>query len=289
MMRSKLFVPGVRPALFDKALGGAADALSIDLEDAVPEERKAAARAAVQAFVTSDSARGAAKLIIVRVNALGTPHFEADLQAVVRPGLALLNLPKPESADDVHAAVAALERAERVNGVDQPIRLLVNIETPKALRAAAAIAAAHPRVAGLQLGLGDLFEPQGIARRDVANVHAVMFAVRMAAAEAGIFAVDGAFADVADADGYRAEAWMAQRLGFAGKSCIHPSQVALAHEVFRPSRDEIEQALRVVEAARAAAAQGRGAFLVDGRMIDAPFLKRAEALLAAAQASADPP
>nr|WP_316644519.1 CoA ester lyase [uncultured Roseateles sp.] len=286
-MRSKLFVPGVRPELFGKALAGVADALSIDLEDAVPETAKAAARAAVQAFVTSDTARGAAKLLIVRVNALATPHFEADLQAVARPGLALLNLPKPESADDVHVAVAALERAERANGVEQPIRLLLNIETPKALRAAAAIAMAHPRVAGLQLGLGDLFEPQGIARRDAANVHAVMFAVRMAAAEAGVFAVDGAFADVADAEGYRVEARMAQRLGFAGKSCIHPSQVALAHEVFRPGREEIAQAWRVVEAARAAAAQGRGAFLVDGRMIDLPFLKRAEALLAAA--SANPP
>ncbi|TDP72328.1 citrate lyase subunit beta/citryl-CoA lyase [Roseateles toxinivorans] len=289
MMRSKLFVPGVRPELFDKALAGAADALSIDLEDAVPEERKASARDLVQAFVTSDAARSAVKLIIVRVNALGTPHFEADLQAVARPGLALLNLPKPESADDVRMAVAALERAERANGVDQPIRLLLNIETPKALRAVAAIAAAHPRVAGLQLGLGDLFAPHGIARRDAANVHAVMFAVRMAAAEAGVFAVDGAFADVADAEGYRAEARMAQRLGFAGKSCIHPSQVALAHEVFRPGGEEIEHARRVVEAARAAAAQGRGAFLVDGRMIDLPFLRRAEALLAAAEASADPP
>lgn len=289
MMRSKLFVPGVRPELFDKALAGAADALSIDLEDAVPEPAKAAARAAVQAFVTSDAARSAVKLIIVRVNALGTPHFEADLRAVARPGLALLNLPKPESADDVCVAVAALERAERANGVHEPIRLLLNIETPRALRAVAAIAAAHPRVAGLQLGLGDLFEPHGIARRDAANVHAVMFAVRMAAAEAGVFAIDGAFADVADAEGYRAEARMAQRLGFAGKSCIHPSQVALAHEVFCPSREEIERARRVVDAARAAAAQGRGAFLVDGRMIDPPFLRRAEALLAAAQASADPP
>lgn len=289
MMRSKLFVPGVRPELFDKALAGGADALSIDLEDAVPETAKAAARAAVQAFVTSDTVRRAAKLIIVRVNALGTPHFEADLLAVARPGVALLNLPKPASADEVRAAVAVLERAEAANGVARPIRLLVNIETPKALRDAAAIAGAHPRVAGLQLGLGDLFEPHGIARRDTANVHAVMFAVRMAAAEAGIVAVDGAFADVTDAEGYRAEARMAQRLGFVGKSCIHPSQVALAHEVFRPSSEEIEHARRVVEAAREAAARGLGAFMVDGRMIDLPFLKRAEALLAAAAAPGGPP
>lgn len=285
MMRSKLFVPGVRPEFFTKALASNADAISVDLEDAVPEEHKAAARAAALAFVTSDAARCAAKIIIVRVNGLASPYFEADLLAVARTGLTLLNLPKVESADDVRVAVAALERAEAANRVERPIRLLLNIETPKGLRAAGAIAGAHERVFGLQLGLGDLFEPHRIARRDVANVHAVMFALRMAAAEAGVLAVDGAFADVADADGYLAEAQMAQRLGFVGKSCIHPSQVALAHQVFRPSGVQIEHARRVVEAGRAAAAQGRGAFMVDGCMVDLPFLKHAEALLAAGQIS----
>jgi citrate lyase subunit beta/citryl-CoA lyase len=289
-MRSKLFVPGVRPELFAKALAGAADAISIDLEDAVPEAGKSAAREAAAAFVTSDPARQAAKLLIVRINALGTPHFEADVQALVRPGTALLiNLPKPETAAQVRVAVQALERAEAAAGVSPPIRLLLNIETPRALRHAAEIAGAHPRVAGLQLGLGDLFEPHGIQRRDPANVHAVMFALRLAAAEAGVFAVDGAFGDVQDAEGYRAEALMARRLGFIGKSCIHPSQVALANAVFAADADELAQARRIVEAARAAAAQGRGAFIVDGRMIDLPFLKRAEAIVAQAQVQGDPP
>ena len=179
------------------------------------------------------------------------------------------------------------ERAESAQGLAEPIRLLVNIETPKALRAAAEIARAHPRVAGLQLGLGDLFEPLGFDRRDTASVHAAMFAVRMAAGEAGIFACDGAFADIANEAGFRAEAEMARRLGFVGKSCIHPRQVAWANEIFRASDTEIALARRVVEAARQASSQGRAAFVVDGRMIDLPYLKRAEAIVAAADAASD--
>jgi len=118
-------------------------------------------------------------------------------------------------------------------------------------------------------------EPQAIAQS--------MFALRMAAGEAGVFAYDGAFADIRDADGYRAEAELARRLGFLGKSCIHPSQVALANAVFRPSDEEIAHAVRVVEAARDADARGVGAYVVDGKMIDPPFVLRARALVASAE------
>jgi citrate lyase beta subunit len=281
-MRSKLFVPGSRQELFAKALAGAADAISIDLEDAVVEERKDEARGLVRDWLRSGPQAGG-KLVIVRVNAMDTPHFDADLAAVVQPGLDVLNLPKPQSADDVRAACEAIARAERTNGVTRPVRLLLNIETPRALRDAAAIATADPRVMGLQVGLGDLFEPLGIARRELAAVQQVLFAVRLAAGEAGVEAYDGAFADVRDTQGYLAEAQLARRLGFAGKTCIHPSQVALANETFRPGDEEIAHALRVTQAAEAAGAQGVGAFLVDGRMIDRPFLLRARSIVATAR------
>lgn len=285
-MRSKLFVPGVRPELFAKALAGEADALSFDLEDSVPEQRKDEARGNVAGFVQSQPACDAAKVIVVRVNALGTPYFEADLLAVAGPGVAMINVPKVESAEDILAVVAVLERAEAGNGIDAPIRLLATIETPRGLRLAAGIASAHPRVAGLQLGLADLFEPHGIDRHDPANLHAALYAMRMAAAEAGVFAWDAAFADLGDADGFRAEAMMARRLGFAGKSCIHPSQVALANEVFQPDAEQIDAARRIVAASHEAGARGRGAFVVDGRMVDLPFLKRAEAIVASLDSSA---
>lgn len=281
LLRSKLFLPGSRPELFAKGLAGPADALSFDLEDAVPADAKAAARERVAEFVQSAAVRDARKLVIVRVNALGTPHFVEDIKATVVPGVDLINLPKCESADEVRAAAAAIAHVEARNAA-APVGLLVNIESAKGLRLAAPIAAAHPRVRGLQLGLGDLFEPLGIDRRDRAHVHAALFALRVAAGEAGVYCLDGAFADLDDEAGYLAEARLARSLGFLGKTCIHPRQVPLANAAFAATADEIEFARRVVAAARDASARGRGAFVVDGRMIDAPFLRRAEAILASA-------
>jgi len=282
-MRSKLFVPGSRPELFDKALAGPADGLSFDLEDSVTADRKAQARATLREMLRGEQARASAKTLIVRVNAMDTPYFAADIAAVVQPGLHLVNLPKPESVDDVRSAVAAIELAEQDNGVTEPVRLLLNIESPRALRLAYELASAHPRVAGLQLGLGDLFEPLGIARRENAAIQQAMFAVRMAAGEAGVFAYDAAYANIKDDAGFRAEAELAQRLGFLGKSCIHPSQIAAANEVFRPSDAEIAHAVKVLEAAREADAKGVGAYVVDGKMIDPPFFARAQAIVATAK------
>lgn len=281
-MRSKLFVPGARPELFGKALASAADAISIDLEDAVVESRKDEARAAVAELLRSSEAQTSTKSIIVRVNAFATAHFSADVRAIASPTLALVNLPKVESVAEVDLAMDVIDRAFVDAELRPTLRALANIESPKGLRNAAAIAG-HPRVAGLQLGYADLFAPFGIERRDPQHVYSVMFAVRMAAAEAGVFAYDGAFADIKDADGFRAEAGMARRLGFVGKSCIHPSQVALANDVFRPGDAEIQQAQRLLDAAREATGNGAGAFLLDGRMIDTPDIRRAERVVASSR------
>jgi citrate lyase subunit beta/citryl-CoA lyase len=286
MMRSKLFVPGSRPELFDKALAGNADGLSFDLEDAVAEPRKQEARRAVQAMLERQGQRQgqqSGKVLVVRVNAIDTSHFEADIEAVVRPGLAMINLPKPANVEAVRAASSAIAAMEKRMNVKTPIGLLLNIETPSALRDAAALATADSRVCGLQLGLGDLFEPLGVHRREQAAVAQAMFAVRMAAGEAGMPAWDSAFADFSDAEAFRQEAAMARRFGFAGKSCIHPNQVALANEAFAPNAAEIAHALKVVEAAETAAGDGVGAWVVDGKMVDAPFVGRARSIVAVAR------
>ncbi|KIQ19106.1 citryl-CoA lyase [Variovorax paradoxus] len=282
-MRSKLFVPGTRPELFAKSLGGAADGVCFDLEDAVSEPRKGEARDAVRQLLQSGEPAASGKTVIVRVNAMDTPHFADDIAAVGQSGVHLINIPKPESPAHVRAAVEAIERAEEANDVRTPIGLLLNIEAPSALRTAARLALAHPRVAGLQLGLGDLFEPLGIARREPAGIQQAMFAMRIAAGEAGVYAYDGAFADIRDAEGFRAEAMLSRNLGFLGKTCIHPSQVAIANEVFRPTDEEIAHAFKVVEAARDADAKGVGAYVVDGKMIDIPFVIRARAIVASAR------
>ena len=282
-MRSKLFVPASRPELFSKALVSDADALSFDLEDAVHESRKEEARRLLAEFLHSPAAVACRKTIIVRVNPAASRHFAADLDAVLQARVDLINLPKPQSSEEIRDALAAIEKIEHARGLKPRARLLINIESPLALRIAFQLAGAHARVAGLQLGLGDLFEPLAIARGDVAAVHAAMFATRMAAGEAGIFAYDAAFADIADMQGFRAEARRARDLGFLGKSCIHPSQIAMANEVFCPTAAEIAHAQKVVAAVAAAELTGLGAYVVEGKMVDGPFLTRAAAVLAEAR------
>jgi citrate lyase subunit beta/citryl-CoA lyase len=277
-MRSKLFVPASRPELFAKAMKGEADAISFDLEDAVDPSMKDVARKELRKFLKSLPAN-AGKTIIVRVNGLRSGHFEDDLAAIVCPALDLVNLPKPESADDVKACAAALARVERKAKHSEAIGILANIESPRAYRLAAEIATASARVEGLQVGYGDLIEPLNVHRYNPDAIASILLHVRIAAGEAGIWCYDGAWAKFKDTEGYKAEAEMARRLGYIGKSCIHPSQVPLANAVFRPTDEEIAHSLKVVEAARVAAEKGVGAFTVEGRMVDAPFIRRAEAIL----------
>lgn len=281
-MRSKLFVPGSRPELFAKAYAGEADAVSFDLEDSVPAERKAGAREAVAGFLREQAGVVARKCTVVRANPPGSAEFVHDLRALLGAGVDLLNLPRIESPEQVVEAVALIERIEAELGLPAGPRLLLNIETPRGLLAAAAIAAAHPRVAGLQLGLGDLFEPYGIARDEPGHVRAAMYTVAMAAAAAGVYACDSAHPDYTSEAAFEREARMSQRLGFVGKSCIHPRQVAWANRIYMPDAGELEWARRVKAAAREAAARGQAAFSVDGRMVDPPYLRRAERLLAMA-------
>jgi citrate lyase subunit beta/citryl-CoA lyase len=279
-MRSKLFVPGSRPELFPKALASAADALSFDLEDAVPEAGKAEARRLVGAALQAPEFARSKKILIVRVNALSTPHFAADLAEIAHARLDLVNVPKVESVSDIRQTANALARLEVERGITRPIGIIATIESPRGLRYAAEIASADPRVVGLQLGFADLFEPLGIDRTDAAAVRHVQLSLRLAAGEAGIWTCDAAYGAIKDLEGYRAEAQAAKRRGYIGKSCIHPSQIALANEIFRPSDEEVAFARRVVQAAEQTTA---GVFTIDGRMIDAPFIRRARAVVAIAR------
>lgn len=284
-MRSKLFVPASRPELFAKALKSAADAICFDLEDAVLESKKAYARECLASFFSTDEFHSlrqeGRKSVIVRVNALETGHTENDLIVACVAGVDILNIPKTDTVEDVLRFTAMLDAcAEQTAraGEKLDIRVLANIETPRALLNAAEIAAAHPQVWGLQLGLGDLFEPLGIAREDAQNVHAVMMQMRIGAGAAGKIAYDTAYTNVANAEGYRQEAWRARQVGFLGKTCIHPNQVAIANDVFSPTEAEIRWAAKVVESAEQN--DVNGAYMLEGKMIDGPFIERARVILA---------
>lgn len=281
-MRSKLFVPASRPELFAKALSSAADAISFDLEDAVEEGQKGFARQALFDFFETNQTQNT-KAIVVRINAIDTTHYAADLEVVVSSAVQIINLPMVESATAVRDLSARIGKLETDRRLTRPIGILVNIESPKGLRQAAELALADPRVVGLQIGFGDLFGPYGIVSGEPSATQVVRVLVKMAAAEAGIEAYDGAYVDIANPDGFTLDAQAAYRLGFTGKSCIHPSQVGLANAVFRPSEQQIQQALRVVQAAKENLARGVGAFVVDGQLVDGPLITRAERTVALAR------
>ena len=282
MMRSKLFVPASRPELFAKALSSAADAISFDLEDAVEEGQKGFARQALFDFFEINQTQNT-KAIVVRINAIDTTHYAADLEVVVSSAVQIINLPMVESATAVRDLSARIGKLETDRRLTRPIGILVNIESPKGLRQAAELALADPRVVGLQIGFGDLFGPYGIVSGEPSATQVVRVLVKMAAAEAGIEAYDGAYVDIANPDGFTLDAQAAYRLGFTGKSCIHPSQVGLANAVFRPSEQQIQQALRVAQAAKENLARGVGAFVVDGQLVDGPLITRAERTVALAR------
>lgn len=281
-MRSKLFVPASRPELFTKALSSAADAISFDLEDAVEEGQKGVARQSLIDFFKTSQAQ-TTKAIVVRINAMDTAHYAADLEAVVCSAVQIINLPMVESVAAVRDLSARIGKLETDRHLTRPIGILVNIESPRGLRQAAELALADPRVVGLQIGFGDLFGPYGIESGEPSATQVVRVLVKMAAAEAGVDAFDGAYVDIANPDGFTLDAQAAYRLGFAGKSCIHPSQVGLANAVFRPSERQIQQALRVVHAAKDNLARGIGAFVVDGQLVDGPLITRAERTVALAR------
>lgn len=271
MMRSKLFVPASRPELFAKAEASAADSLSFDLEDSVLESRKDEARHTLADYLRTRNANG--KIIVVRVNAVTTPHFEPDVKAMVGAGVEIVNLPMVNDVADLAKLDELAARSELAHG---RVKILANIETPRALRRAAAFAV-HPRVVGLQIGYADLLEPFGLDRREEMVLSHIRLTVRFAAAEAGIPAYDGAFAGVSDIEFFERECAAARQQGFAGKSCIHPSQIAIANKAFSLTDNEIARAHEIVAAA--SQAKGAGAFLVEGQMIDKPFLLRAQEIV----------
>ncbi len=266
-MRSFLFAPANHPRRVEKALGLAADAVILDLEDAVPDAEKEAARKAIaEAAKLPRKAR-----LYVRINALSSPHALADLKALP-PGIDGVVVPKCESAHDVGAAAAYAPRLD----------LMPTIETARGLKAAEEIALAHAQVRRLAMGALDLALDLGLSPgRDEAELAPhraqLVMASRLAGREPPI---DSPSPDFRDLDALKVSCERARRMGFQGKLCIHPDQIAVVQAAFAPTEEEIAEAERIVAAAETAERQGHGAAQVDGKMVDAPVVLRAKRVLA---------
>jgi citrate lyase subunit beta/citryl-CoA lyase len=279
--RSLLFVPAHEARFVARAHDRGADAIILDLEDAVPAAEKDGARAGLVAAAASVGQAGAA--VMVRVNR-GIRPLARDLEAAVWPGIAALVLPKVESAAwvaEVAAAVAELEGERDL--VPEAIGLVLQIETPGALPWLPMIAAAHARVAAITLGPEDYCAALGA----VPGAEVLLgpnLAVLQAARAAGVLplGIVGSIGNFTDLTAYRALVAQARALGFRGAMAVHPAQIPVLNEGFSPAEAEVAWARRVVAEHQVARVAGRGAFSLDGRMIDAPVVRRAEEILTAA-------
>jgi citrate lyase subunit beta/citryl-CoA lyase len=272
VLRSLLFAPGNQPEVLAKLPRSGPSGAVIDLEDAVPPDHKAEARSI--AYRVAPELVGRVPLF-VRVNATDTDHFAADLSDGLPPGLTGVVVPKLESTTTVDAVSNALDAAGHPD-----LLIVAGLETVAGVVDARTVTT-HRRVRWCYFGAEDYVADLGGVR--TATNHEVSTAraqVGQAARLGGVQAIDMVVADFGDDDRFRREATEARHLGFTGKLCIHPAQVPLAAEAFRPTADELAWATAVAEAYDAALARGDASIAVDGEMVDEPVARRARALLA---------
>jgi citrate lyase subunit beta/citryl-CoA lyase len=282
-----MFVPGHRQRFIDKALGGlSADVFLLDLEDGVPPAEKATGRTLLGESLGRPRAAGAADRY-VRVNGVGSERLLADLDAVVRPGLDGLCLPKVDSPDQIQEVDRLVAPREEAAGLAAgSIRYVVAIESPRGLLNAPAIAAASRRVAALMFGAEDFGWELGLPALREGEASELLYArsaLVVAAASANVQSIDGVWPNIQDAEGLAADCLRARRLGFTGKSLIHPGQIDLINAAFSPSPGEIDYAQRVVAAFDEAEARGEGSIAFGGQLIDLPIVERARRTLALAR------
>ncbi len=290
--RSMLFVPASRWPMIEKAAKSKTDAICIDLEDAVSLDEKPAARANVaRAFRELDFGP---RLRMFRINGLDTHFAYRDVIEVVEAAGAqidLVMLPKANSARDVQFLETLLTQVETACGLPHPIGIEAQIETAAGFLNAREIAQSSARLEALIFGPGDfaasMHMPMASIGEPDANDdlypghrwHAVMQTIVANTRVSGLRCLDGPYAGYKDAAGFERSCRIARAMGFDGKQCIHPAQLPIANAVFSPSSEEIAHARRVVEACERAAAEGRGAASLDGKMIDAANIRMARVTL----------
>jgi citrate lyase subunit beta/citryl-CoA lyase len=278
--RSRLYLPGNQPDFFANAGLFGADCLILDLEDSVAPARKDEARILVRRTLESHPDFFGGCEVMVRINPLEGPWGAADLAelAPVLPHAILL--PKCESAADVQALDGELGRIE-AGGAPGATRILPIVESARGVLAAAAIASASERVAGLCFGAEDFAADIG-ARRTAAGSESryARQALVVAAKAAGVQALDSVYADTGDLAGFETYCAASRAMGFDGVGILHPRQIAVANRAFSPTEEELAEARAVVAALADAEAAGSGVASLDGKMIDAPVARRARRILA---------
>jgi len=300
--RCQLFGPGSRPALFEKMAQSAADVVNLDLEDSVaPDDKSEARQNIIKAIETVDWAN---KLLSVRINGLDTQYWYRDVVDLLEQSgdrLDQIMIPKVGCAADVYAVDALVSAIESAKGRKKPISFEVIIESAAGIAHVEEIAASSPRLQAMSLGAADFAASMGMQTTGIGGTqenyymtregqkhwsdpwHWAQTAIVAACRTHGVLPVDGPFGDFSDDDGYIAQARRSATLGMVGKWAIHPKQIALANEVFTPSAGQVAEAREILAAMAQAKAEGAGATVYKGRLVDIASIKQAEVIVRQAE------
>lgn len=300
--RCQLFGPGSRTQLFEKMAGSAADVINLDLEDSVaPDDKEQARRNVIQAIGDVDWGN---KTLSVRINGLDTPFWYRDVVDLLEQASERLDsimIPKVGNAADIYAVDALVTAAERAKGRTKPIAFEVIIESAAGISHVEEIAAASPRLQAMSLGAADFAASMGMATTGIGGTqenyymahagqkywadpwHWAQAAIVAACRTHGVLPVDGPFGDFSDQEGFRAQALRSATLGMVGKWAIHPSQVALANEIFSPGEKAVAEAREILAAMDEAQRSGAGAAVYKGRLVDIASIRQAQVIVRQAE------
>lgn len=286
--RSMLYMPGNNPNMLQNCCCLGADGLLLDLEDAVSPDCKDEARRLLAYFLRKLDFGNTE--VTVRINGTDTPWWRDDLKEIIPTRPHAVRLPKCEDPADIRELDSAILEIETAEGIPSgSIEIHAMIETAAAVERASEIARACPRVSAITLGGQDLAADIGVRRsKEGVEILYARSRVVIAARAAGIACFDTVFTDINDTEGLYREASLAAQLGFTGKAAIHPSQVRVINEAFRPEEQAIRHAEKVIAAAKEAKIKSIGVYAVDGNMVDGPVVRQALAVLAQAGISCDP-
>jgi len=277
LFRSLVFVPGNNPRFLEKAKLLPADIVCFDLEDSVPDKEKKKARTLIKN--TLKQRKKYSPDVFVRTNSLESGMVEADLKEIVQKGIDGIVIPKVNSVKElkkIEKIISSLEKKRKIKG----IRLMPSIESALGVVNCYEIASSSKRIDALVFGIFDLLNDMGIeyTKGNPRGAKYSRYKVPVAATAAGVAAIDGIWQDLKDKNGFTKDCEVGRSLGYAGKSIIHPDQIQTVHKIFHPSKPEIEWAKKVCSVYEELTKKGKGATIVDGKMIDEVHYKRAKAL-----------
>ena len=278
LFRSLIFVPGNNPRFLEKAKSLSADIVCFDLEDSVPDKEKKKARTLIKGALKKRNQYSSS--VFARTNSPDSNKIEADLKEIVQKGIDGVVIPKVNSAKEIkkiEKIISSLEKKRKIRG----IHLIPSIESALGVINCYEIASASKRIDAIVFGIFDLLNDVGIeyTKGNPLGAKYSRYKVPVAATAAGVYAIDGIWQDIKDASGLKKDCQVGKSLGYVGKSVIYPDQIKTVHKIFHPNKTEIAWAKKVCSIYKKSTKKGKGATVVDGKMIDEVHYKRAKALL----------